>query len=97
MAYRVLPRRLKKLGYCCIFAYLTDREEYFTSQITDELLTHKRTARRWRSKFNNGELSCENNLNCCRKERGQRLDSAAEEIDLSDQPQASEPDADLPE
>lgn len=77
MAYHVLPRRLKQLGYCCAMTYFAARDEYSTGQIAKELKVHLRTARRWRSKYRNTFLHCESNLNCLQTELYQCLPQTA--------------------
>ena len=90
MAYHVLPRRLKQLGYCCPMEYFEARTSYSTSQIALELKLHLRTARNWRAKFRNDKLCCTQSLSCFQKTPDRCLDSTASDVEGLDSVPTSE-------
>ena len=94
MAYHVLPKRLKQLGFCCAFEYFNATQNIPTSDIQKELKLHLRTVRRWRSRWRNEELKCEE-LNSCLRKPHQCPDQARNSEQFQFPPPTYERDEDL--
>lgn len=64
MAYKVIEKKVRKLGFCCEFAYYTAVQNTPTLEVSRELEVHRRTARRWRQHCREGKITCQR-LDCC--------------------------------
>lgn len=64
MAYKVIEKKVRKLGFCCEFSYFIAVKNTPTLEVSVELEVHRRTARRWRQQMREGVRTCPHASNC---------------------------------
>lgn len=62
--------RIKKMGFCCPFAFFSAHEESKEAYLASLLKVTPRTIRNWRRRIRDGQLDCEQSASCLFTRKG---------------------------